>query len=277
MHCLSPTTAHIQGADDDLLHRNASGFSAFLSNHDPCEWSISDKLLWCDALLVAMGLPRLGCRSGQTPGRAGFAPNRSGTSIVISVAPSGDGHANPPGGRLDQSRLAQRLIRLVAITFLTLLPSLLVPPPAWALIHAHPDETTATGVVRSLESLRDLDYQSWQVVAYREGPPRPQAPITLRIVSYPGRVRLDHPTPLLVTGGRRLWELADTTLSSPKLAGDGRAAAAEFDLTPLLADLENNRPLRLELPGVFTELPVPPYVVKEWRSLPLWDGAEGRG
>jgi len=28
---------------------------------------------------------------------------------------------------------------------------------------------------------------------------------------------------------------------------------------------------------VFTELPVPPYVVKEWRSLPLWDGAEGRG
>lgn len=146
-----------------------------------------------------------------------------------------------------------------------------------ALIHAHPDETTATGVVRSLESLRDLDYQSWQVVAYREGPPQPEAPITLRIVGYPGRVRLDHPTPLLVISGRRLWELADTTLSSPKLAGDGRAAAAEFDLSPLLADLENNRPLRLELPGVFTELPVPPYVVKEWRSLPLWDGAEGRG
>ena len=147
----------------------------------------------------------------------------------------------------------------------------------FALIHAHPDESTATGVVRSLESLRDLDYQSWQVVAYREGAPRPEAPITLRIVGYPGRVRLDHPTPLLVISGRRLWELADTTLSSPKLAGDGRAAVAEFDLSPLLADLENNRPLRLELPGVFTELPVPPYVVKEWRSLPLWDGEEGRG
>ncbi|MFN9945156.1 MAG: DUF3122 domain-containing protein, partial [bacterium] len=47
-------------------------------------------------------------------------------------------------------------------------------------------------------------------------------------------------------------------------------AAAEFDLAPLLADLTNNRPLRLELPGVFTELPVPPYVVKEWRQLPDW-------
>jgi len=168
------------------------------------------------------------------------------------------------------------LIGLVVITLLSLGPLVLSAPPAWALIHAHPDET-ATGVVRSLESLRDLDYQSWQVVAYREGPPRPEAPITLRIVSYPGRVRLDHPTPLLVSSGRRLWELADTTLSSPKLSGDGRAAAAEFDLAPLLSDLETNRPLRLVLPGVFTELPVPPYVVEEWRSLPLWNKAEGRG
>ena len=169
------------------------------------------------------------------------------------------------------------LLSLAVITLLTLSPFLLSAPPAWALIHAHPDETTATGVVRSLESLRDLDYQSWQVVASREGPPRQKAPITLRIVGYPGRVRLDHPTPLLVSSGRRHWELADTTLSSPKLAGDGRAAAAEFDLSPLLSDLETNRPLRLELPGVFTELPVPPYVVEEWRSLPLWNKAEGRG
>ena len=170
--------------------------------------------------------------------------------------------------------LVRGLVSLVLFTMLSLGPLLLSAPPAWALIHAHPDETTATGVVRSLESLRDLDYQSWQVVAYREGPPRQDAAITLRIVSYPGRVRLDHPTPLLVTSGRRLWELADTTLSSPKLAGDGRAAAAEFDLTPLLADLENNRPLRLELPGVFTELPVPPYVVAEWRSLPGWSSKD---
>ena len=41
-------------------------------------------------------------------------------------------------------------------------------------------------------------------------------------------------------------------------------------LGPLLADLQQNRPLRLRLPGVFVELPVPPYVVAEWRSLPDW-------
>jgi hypothetical protein len=136
------------------------------------------------------------------------------------------------------------------------------------MIHAHPDTTTATGVVRSLETLRDLDYRSWQLVAYREGPSG--GPLRLRVVGYPGRVRLDHPTPLLVSSGRRLWELADVTLASPKLVNDGRDAAAEFNLEPLLADLVNNRPLRLELPGVFSELPVPPYVVAEWRQLPDW-------
>jgi hypothetical protein len=144
-----------------------------------------------------------------------------------------------------------------------------VPAAAQAQLHAHADEN-GTPVVRSLESLRDLDYQSWQVVAYREG--RAGGALKLRIVGYPGKVRLDHPTPLLVRSGRRLWELNDITLDNPQLARDGRAAAAEFDLAPLLTDLDQNRPLRLELPGVFVELPVPPFVVEEWRSLPTASG-----
>ena len=71
--------------------------------------------------------------------------------------------------------------------------------PANAQVHLHPDEN-GTEIVRSLESLRDLDYQSWQAVAYRSGPPG--GPVTLRMVGYPGRVRLDHPTSLIVHSGR---------------------------------------------------------------------------
>lgn len=173
---------------------------------------------------------------------------------------------NSPPGPVDRlvGQLAPPLVALVILVMLVVF----APAPAAARIHAHPDAMTATGVVRSLESLRDLDYRSWQVVAYREG--SPGGALRLRIVGYPGRVRLDHPTPLLVSSGRYLWELADVTLESEKLSVDGRDAAAEFDLKPLLADLSQNRPLRLELPGVFTELPVPPYVVAEWRSLPEW-------
>jgi hypothetical protein len=90
-------------------------------------------------------------------------------------------------------------------------------------------------------------------------------------------VRLDHPTPLVVYGGRRRWELDDITTANPKLVSDGRDAAAEFTLNPLLMDLHKNRPLRLELPGVFVELPVPPYVVGEWRRLPSWTEASPAG
>ena len=38
-------------------------------------------------------------------------------------------------------------------------------------------------------------------------------------------------------------------------------------LNELVNNIDKNRPLRLSLSGVFSELPVPPFVVKEWRSL----------
>ena len=118
---------------------------------------------------------------------------------------------------------------------------------------------------RSLESLKDLDSRTWQVVAYRKE--NLQETLILRIVGYPGTLRLDHPLSLQVHSGRRDWELKDVTLSNSDLLRDSRAAAAEFELQPLLMDLDNNRPLRLMLRDVFTELPIPPYLVGEWRSL----------
>jgi len=164
---------------------------------------------------------------------------------------------------LRMTRLQQLSATLLGLG-LSLVLALGWPGAVMAQIHSHPDES-GTPVVRSLESLRDLDYQSWQVVAYRSGPPG--SPLTLRIVGYPGKVRLDHPTALQVNAGRRHWDLADITTANPKLAADSRDAAAEFDLTPLIHDLRKDRPLRLALPGVFVELPVPPFVVAEWRSL----------
>ena len=119
--------------------------------------------------------------------------------------------------------------------------------------------------LRSIESLRDLDYETWQVVVYAE-PQNKNLPI-LRIVGYPGTLRLDHPSSLSVTSGRYNWSLDDITLSNSALVNDPREAAAEFDLSPMMKQLKNNRPLRLKLEGAFTDLPIPPYVVSEWRSL----------
>ncbi len=89
----------------------------------------------------------------------------------------------------------------------------------------------------------------------------------MRVIGYPGNLRIDHPTNLQVDSGRKQWLLNDKTLLNTELANDGRQAAAEFDLYELVNNIDKNRPLRLSLSGVFSELPVPPFVVKEWRSL----------
>ena len=117
----------------------------------------------------------------------------------------------------------------------------------------------------SSEFLRDLDYETWQLVAYKS--PINDDQLILRIIGYPGSLRIDHPLNLKVQSGRKEWLLSDKTLLNNELAKDSRQAAAEFDLEQLIQDISQNRPLRLSLDGVFSELPVPPFLVKEWRSL----------
>ena len=117
----------------------------------------------------------------------------------------------------------------------------------------------------SSEFLRDLDFETWQLVAYKS--PLFEDKLILRVIGYPGNLRIDHPTGLNVESGRKRWILDDKTLLNVALANDGRQAAAEFDLDELIQNIDKNRPLRLSLSGVFSELPVPPFVVKEWRSL----------
>jgi len=134
-------------------------------------------------------------------------------------------------------------------------------------VHAEIAETEINGelISASSEFLRDLDFETWQLVAYKS--PLFENKLVLRVIGYPGNLRIDHPTDLRVESGRKEWTLGDKTLLNGELANDGRQAAAEFDLDDLIQNIEKNRPLRLSLPGVFSDLPVPPYVVKEWRSI----------
>ena len=120
-------------------------------------------------------------------------------------------------------------------------------------------------VKRSLESLRDLDYQTWQLIVYPSS--KVSNNLTLRIVGYPGSLRIDHPTSLLVNSGIKNWNLKDITKESKAKLETLNDSAAEFDLSPLIAELDKNRPLRLSLSGLINDLPIPPYLVGEWRTL----------
>jgi len=146
---------------------------------------------------------------------------------------------------------------------LVIVPLLIVPVKSYAEVA----ETQINGglINASTEFLRDLDYETWQLVAYKS--PNNNEKVVLRVIGYPGNLRIDHPLSLDVESGRKQWKLDDITLLNTELAEDNRQAAAEFDLESLLQDITQNRPLRLSLEGVFSELPVPPFLVKEWRLL----------
>ncbi len=147
---------------------------------------------------------------------------------------------------------------------LFLLLSFIVSP---LKVNAEIAETEINGELlnASSEFLRDLDFETWQLVAYKS--PFFEDKLILRVIGYPGNLRIDHPTGLRVESGRKQWILEDKTLLNVELANDGRQAAAEFDLDELIQNIDKNRPLRLSISGVFSDLPVPPFVVKEWRSL----------
>ena len=161
------------------------------------------------------------------------------------------------------SKLNKNIIYKGLIPFVILI-SLVFNP---LKVHAEISEIEINGelINASSEFLRDLDFETWQLVAYKS--PFFEDKLILRVIGYPGNLRIDHPTNLQVDSGRKQWLLNDKTLLNAELANDGRQAAAEFDLNELINNIDKNRPLRLSLSGVFSELPVPPFVVKEWRSL----------
>ena len=161
------------------------------------------------------------------------------------------------------SKLNKNIFFKGLLPFAILISLVFNPPKAFAEIA----ETEINGelINASSEFLRDLDFETWQLVAYKS--PFFEDKLIFRVIGYPGNLRIDHPTNLQVDSGRKQWLLNDKTLLNAELANDGRQAAAEFDLNELINNIDKNRPLRLSLSGVFSELPVPPFVVKEWRSL----------
>ena len=120
-------------------------------------------------------------------------------------------------------------------------------------------------IKRSIESLRDFDYQTWQIIVYPSS--IVSKSLILRIVGYPGSLRIDHPTNLIVNSGRKKWDLKDITKKNKAKVEFMNDSFAEFDLSPLIDELQKNRPLRLSLPGSITDLAIPPYLVAEWRAL----------
>ena len=89
-------------------------------------------------------------------------------------------------------------IFLKGILPLLLLISFIINP---LKVNAEVAETEINGelINASSEFLRDLDFETWQLVAYRST--FFDDKLILRVIGYPGNLRIDHPTVLWVESG----------------------------------------------------------------------------
>ncbi|PSB34430.1 DUF3122 domain-containing protein [Stenomitos frigidus] len=136
-------------------------------------------------------------------------------------------------------------------------------PDGLASVHTYPEGGDRV-MYRSLQTLRDRTDQAWQVVFYKRVQGGQTESIHLRLVGFPGGAALEHPHPLkITTGTERVWLAAetDTVTDVPNVA--------EYDLLEVMRQLTATTPLRLTLPLQKTaiDLPVPPFVVEEWRQV----------
>ncbi len=133
------------------------------------------------------------------------------------------------------------------------------------------EEAPGQMVYQSRQTLKDQQGNSWQAIAFKRIRPDKAATIYLRLVGFPGTAELDHSQPLTLTDS--LGKTLTAKDISQEMFTDKTQVdlnAAEYDLQPILMQLELGIPLQLSLPTLDqpeVALNVSPELVKEWRSL----------
>jgi len=155
------------------------------------------------------------------------------------------------------------ILRHFLIVLLSLYFILGNPAPVFASIHRYPEGSDRV-MYRSKLSLRDRRDRSWQVILFKRVAFGQVESLHLRLVGFPGGVEVAHRAPLtLTTATGKTWRAEDVVdLSLPPNVG-------EYDLAPVLLELEGTPAIELSLPLTTesAEIPAPPFVVREWQQL----------
>ncbi|MEY3301669.1 MAG: DUF3122 domain-containing protein [Pseudanabaena sp.] len=124
-------------------------------------------------------------------------------------------------------------------------------------------------VYQSRQSLKDQHGNTWQTVAFKRSRPDGNSSFELRLVGFPDLVAINHTQPLTLTNS--LGKTLTATDTSSNIFKDGvQANVGQYDLQPLLADLQAEIPLKISLStlkGDAISLSVPPALVAEWQTV----------
>ena len=157
---------------------------------------------------------------------------------------------------------------LETVIFLGLV--ILHPPVARAAIRQL-EEAPGQMVYQSRQNLKDQQGNTWQAIAFKRISPDNKVSIYLRLVGFPGVAEIDPTQPIFLTNslGKTLtanYDL-DNILIDPAVP---KTNIGQYDLEPVLTQLQASIPLKLTLPTIQGEairLSIPPTLIEEWKSL----------
>jgi Protein of unknown function (DUF3122) len=133
------------------------------------------------------------------------------------------------------------------------------------------EEAPGQMVYQSRQTLKDQHGHNWQAIAFKRIRPDGETSFYLRLVGFPGVVKIDRSYPLTLTNS------LGKTLTATEASSDIFTKSAvpepnvgQYDLQPLLAQLKAEIPLKLSLPAIEGEaisLSVPSSLVEEWQTV----------
>jgi Protein of unknown function (DUF3122) len=164
-----------------------------------------------------------------------------------------------------------RLLLIGAIVLAILLALGLWHPAMATAAIRQLEEAPGQIVYQARQTLHDQHRSSWQTIAFKRVRADGNTSFALRLVGFPGGVDIDRSQPLTITTS------LGKTLTATDASSDLFTAAAtpepnvgQYDLQPLLPQLQAEIPLNLSLPtlqGEAIRLVVPPSLVEEWQTV----------
>jgi hypothetical protein len=163
------------------------------------------------------------------------------------------------------------LLLLGAILLGVLLGLGILNPPSAAAAIRQLEETPGQMVYQSRQTLKDQHGNTWQAIAFKRIRADGQTSFDLRLVGFPGVADIDRSQPLTLTDS--LGKTLTASDDFDKIFSEVTQPASnvgQYDLQPLLSELQTEIPLTLTLPITGSEpaiLSVSPSLIQEWQTV----------
>ena len=161
------------------------------------------------------------------------------------------------------------LLLIGAITIFALIGLGILDTPSASAAIRQLEESPNQMVYQARQSLKDQHGNTWQTIAFKRVRPDGNSSFELRLVGFPNLVAIDHAQSLTLTNSLGKALTANDTSSNIFKEG-AQANVGQYDLQPLLSELQAEIPLKISLPtikGDAISLSVPPSLVAEWQTV----------